>query len=533
MKKRILISTAILAVGSAWAQTKPIAIYPFNSNANSDIVSINGTVTGATLTEDRFGNPNKAYLFNGVNSNINLGSNTAYAFTNVFTISAWIKWAGKSTGVADGSGIIVNREGEYEIAIDSTGDIMWALSTTSINSWAYTKTGVKVSKNTWNQVVFQYANSLVSIYLNGVLISQVARTGTIDEESANTNTLDDFRIGNRQALAQPFKGAIDLVKIYGAGLTANEISNNYTSESTKPEHFKMAAYAFNNSANDAIGSINGTVNGAVVSDDRFGTTNAAYLFDGSNDYISLGDTNAFAFTNMFTVSTWVKRTGVSNGLDGSAIIINNEGLYELGHSPNGVLGFAVSTTNITSWNWTNTTTVLPLNQWSQLVFIYNGGTVEIYMNGALIGTQSLGGILDEAVAITATQNEFQIGARQGYPAKYNFKGNMDDVAIYNYALSATEVSALYLEEKTLPTGIEDENNTALFSVFPNPTQNAFKLRASKAISSVKMIATSGEKTEVEMNNETISTEKMPQGFYILKVIFEDGTSKVSRISVLR
>ena len=240
MKKRILISTAILAVGSAWAQTKPIAIYPFNSNANSDIVSINGTVTGATLTEDRFGNPNKAYLFNGVNSNINLGSNTAYAFTNVFTISAWIKWAGKSTGVADGSGIIVNREGEYEIAIDSTGDIMWALSTTSINSWAYTKTGVKVSKNTWNQVVFQYANSLVSIYLNGALISQVARTGTIDEESANTNAYDDLRIGNRQYTPQPFKGAIDLVKIYGVGLTANEISNNYTSESAKHEHFKMA-----------------------------------------------------------------------------------------------------------------------------------------------------------------------------------------------------------------------------------------------------------------------------------------------------
>jgi hypothetical protein len=445
-----------------------------------------------------------------------------------------VKWTGKSTGIADGSGIIVNREGEYEIAIDSTGDIMWALSTTSINSWVYTKTGVKVSKNTWNQVVFQYANSLVSIYLNGALISQVPTTGTIDEESANTNTLDDFRIGNRQATPQPFKGAIDLVKIYGVGLTPNEIANNYTSENTKPEHFKMAAYPFNNNANDAIGSINGTVNGSVLSEDRFGAANAAYLFDGSNDYVSLGDTSAFVFTNMFTVSIWVKRTGLSNGTDGSGIIINNEGLYELGYSASGILGFAMSTTDITSWAWKNTTTVLPLNQWSQLVLIYNGGTVELYMNGALVGTQVLGGILDEASVGTAIQNEFQIGARQGYPAQFNFKGNLDDVAIYNYALSASEVNSLYLSEKAAPTGMEDmTGNATSFRVYPNPAQNVFKLQASKAISSVKIIATSGEETVAEMKNETISTENMPQGLYILNVVFEDGTSKTSRISIMK
>ena len=71
-----------------------VAYYPINGNANDESGNENhGTVHGATLVEDRFGNANSAYSFDGVDDIINLGSPQALddVFDGVhdFTFSAW------------------------------------------------------------------------------------------------------------------------------------------------------------------------------------------------------------------------------------------------------------------------------------------------------------------------------------------------------------------------------------------------------------------------------------------------------------
>jgi len=55
------------------AQT-PVAYYPFSGNANDAIGTLHGTVNGATLTTDRFGNANSAYSFDGVNDAISFAA---------------------------------------------------------------------------------------------------------------------------------------------------------------------------------------------------------------------------------------------------------------------------------------------------------------------------------------------------------------------------------------------------------------------------------------------------------------------------
>jgi hypothetical protein len=70
------------------AQT-PVAYYPFNGNANDAVGTNNGTVNGATLTTDRFGNVNSAYSFDGVDDFIGLNYNFG-PFTEL-TVSAWYK----------------------------------------------------------------------------------------------------------------------------------------------------------------------------------------------------------------------------------------------------------------------------------------------------------------------------------------------------------------------------------------------------------------------------------------------------------
>ena len=68
-----------------------VAWYPFNGNANdSSGNGNNGTVSGATLTTDRFGNPGKAYSFNGTNAYISVPNSSSLSIVGDITISAWI-----------------------------------------------------------------------------------------------------------------------------------------------------------------------------------------------------------------------------------------------------------------------------------------------------------------------------------------------------------------------------------------------------------------------------------------------------------
>ena len=68
-----------------------VAYYPFNGNANDESGNgNNGTVHGATLTTDRFGNANKAYYFNGVNSFIEVSDSSTLDIPINLTFSVWI-----------------------------------------------------------------------------------------------------------------------------------------------------------------------------------------------------------------------------------------------------------------------------------------------------------------------------------------------------------------------------------------------------------------------------------------------------------
>jgi len=75
-----------------------VACYPFNGNANDESGNgNNGTVNGATLTTDRFGNPNSAYSFNGVSDYISLNSKTKLNLgSSSRTFCVWVKTSSTS-----------------------------------------------------------------------------------------------------------------------------------------------------------------------------------------------------------------------------------------------------------------------------------------------------------------------------------------------------------------------------------------------------------------------------------------------------
>lgn len=69
-----------------------VAYYPFNGNADDESVNTNnGTVHGATLTTDRFGNANSAYSFDGLDDYIMISSSSSLDIRGNLTISAWVQ----------------------------------------------------------------------------------------------------------------------------------------------------------------------------------------------------------------------------------------------------------------------------------------------------------------------------------------------------------------------------------------------------------------------------------------------------------
>ena len=88
MKQILLFPFALLLALFAMAQT-PVAYYPFTGNANDAAGTNHGTVNGAVLTTDRFGNANSAYSFDGVDDFIGT-ANLATAQTDNWTMMAWV-----------------------------------------------------------------------------------------------------------------------------------------------------------------------------------------------------------------------------------------------------------------------------------------------------------------------------------------------------------------------------------------------------------------------------------------------------------
>lgn len=139
-----------------------------------------------------------------------------------------------------------------------------------------------------------------------------------------------------------------------------------------------------------------------------------------------------------TIAFWQYPTAVGTTLHGSSQVsvgngVRNDGNYEVMLTGTGTGIFFrtnnTSPTSITSVASTN------LNQWSHIVCTYDGSTKKIYINGVLDNSIASSG------ALVADSVNFNMGTRQNTAGTYT--GYLDDVRIYNRALTAADVLELY------------------------------------------------------------------------------------------
>jgi hypothetical protein len=218
-----------------------VAYYPFNGNANDESGNGNhGTVNGATLTNDRFGNLNKAYSFDGVSNIINLPLNSGnLANSKLFSIQFWCipDPEKNSPQVVFTQWLTISG---YPIGTPLGFYTGYYGNNSGINLYgAYVHgkqlgTNSSVSFSKWNHIIVSYdGNEQINtnrqkIYLNGILQSNNfnCHDCSVDIPSSIGILYNHTTIGGRVIpnLTDQFKGKIDDIRIYNRSLTPEEIS---------------------------------------------------------------------------------------------------------------------------------------------------------------------------------------------------------------------------------------------------------------------------------------------------------------------
>jgi hypothetical protein len=232
--------------------------------------------------------------------------------------------------------------------------------------------------------------------------------------------------------------------IVGLGLTVNGYSQSFLTNGL------VAYYPFSGNANDASGNgNNGTVYGATLTTDRFGMANNAYSLNGTGDYIKVLDAPANNLPAQFTISFWMKPNagyGTPNDQWSWPEIIGKWGgggvgfaSYNIGINTSGHLIVATHD-GVDPTTTAMDNSITKTGVWHQVVLVRDATSFRLYRDNVLLfSTNSL---------VQPQQNSIynlNFGREEAINSNF-YSGNLDDIRIYNRALSVSEVQQLYAIE---------------------------------------------------------------------------------------
>ncbi len=445
-----------------------------------------------------YGKVGQGANFNGSSSYINIPNSTAFDVSN-YTIAAWVYSTNYSQDMFIFEKGPVNTQ--YSLFFESGSVVQRSYNSSGglfINQYT-TLANAGISNSNWYYIVSTYNGSLINLYVNGVLKSSVAVSGALQTGQSGE------RIGayGGSSPSYYFNGDIDEVRVYGRALSSTEVTGLYQAHAAlnyqdvrfvdsngttflsyyRPTDGKFwvtvpsipfgtkTIYVVYGNATDTdssyqsnaptglvgdwnmdeptVGTVhdssgnnnNGTETAtAVVS----GEINNARSFNGSSSYIQMSSPVVSSGTAM-SVSLWVWNNSATQSQDVTIFTNQND---------TGNYGMILSrTTSGTSNAWSvffgggngswygygSNTFSIPVGVWTHLVCIVNGTTIQVYQNGIPIVNYSPGSVNP---SFTSSHN-LELGSDTYGASGRFFNGYIDDVRIYNTALSATQAKGLY------------------------------------------------------------------------------------------
>ncbi len=221
MKNKIFAVICIFVI-SLNASAALIASYEFNGNANdSSGNGFHGTVNGASLATDRFGNPNQAYSFDGINDYIQINDNPLFSSHSggQFRMSAWVNVISFNTDAHHQTRQPIISKGnanDWEWAMYSLDDATVESSFWDSAGNGHSEiTGGSLTLNNWHHIEISFVDNVSNlIYLDGILVS----SSNVFSSSANDGSTPIW-IGGRQD-GQYLNAIIDDVRIYDDALSS-------------------------------------------------------------------------------------------------------------------------------------------------------------------------------------------------------------------------------------------------------------------------------------------------------------------------
>ena len=290
-----------------------------------------------------------------------------------------------------------------------------------------------------------------------------------------------------------------------------------------PTDSLVGYWPFNGNANDESGNGNdGTVYGATLTVDRFGNVNSAYSFDGTNDYILANpilpisnqdrsisvwfNTTSGSGSNGWYVNTMTSWGSPSDNNLCSAAVYKAELMFN---------AFGVSYSVYTGQ-------IVNDSNWHNTVITYDGLLLKVFLDTLEVASESRN--------LNTVNSSFYIGRRVGQDNQF-MDGLIDDIRIYNRALTSEEVNLLY-NEGTI-TGINTPDNLSTLKVYPNPAKDVIFIHLDKNYSSladytIKIINSQGQSIfESNINKQLFEVDVSKfghMGLYIIQII--DNTSQI-------
>lgn len=198
-----------------------IAHYTFSGDANDLSGNGNhGTNFGAELTDDRFGNPNSAYAFNGMDSYISVPSSASLESPDTaITMSAWIYSVGFSF-IGDNFGPILMKSDLVGNNFMYRMDIYEEGFAAAINNWTnFVTSETDIPMNEWHHLAISFCSTEVKFYIDNVLISEAPFVCSIIPDNLPLEIGRDV-----PGALEVFNGVIDDIRIYDRCVSDEEIN---------------------------------------------------------------------------------------------------------------------------------------------------------------------------------------------------------------------------------------------------------------------------------------------------------------------
>jgi len=451
------------------AGNPPIAHWKFDENtgtsttADSSGNNYTGTMNGSMTTADWIpGKHGSALDFDATDDTI---SNTSFSLgTTDFTIESWVK---SNAAVTLG---IVNYEGTARFRFDLAGTnsrLRYGIYSSSVWAEQTDSDTYDVSDGTWHHVAVTFdRDGLARSYVDGKL--QYA-TLNISSKSAVSFSGGTLRIGyDSYSAGSYFNGALDDIKIYDYLRTPAQIAYDYNRGAPigwwrMDECSGTTTYDASGNGNNGTVTIGATGGYTSVGTCSSGTSteawnagtdgrfNSALGLDGTNDYVSVSQNASInAPGSQATFAGWYSFSSLSGpqALIDKRNAANSQISYLLQLSPPGrttgtlrlTAGTSISGSPYYEGNQINilSNTVLATDTWYHIAAIYDGANSKIYINGvddtgAIAGTYGSLPVLSD--------NDLRFG-KHGTQSSNYVSGLIDDVRIYNYALSHAQIRQL-------------------------------------------------------------------------------------------